>query len=79
MVSYVLSVQERLAKMSELVEELENLKEAQKQQKRGYDSSARTHGFWRQSPGLTTVCYQQAVGELARPLWSDETDARWYL
>eukprot|EP00731_Ephydatia_muelleri_P008113 Em0004g451a len=42
-VSYVLDVQEKLARMSELV--VDNLKEAQKQQKRWYDSNARMREF----------------------------------
>ena len=42
-VSYILDVQEKLARMSELV--VDNLKEAQKQQKRWYDSNARMREF----------------------------------
>ena len=42
-VSYVLLVRERLSKMTELVQK--NLSKAQQQQKRWYDSNARSHEF----------------------------------
>ena len=42
-VSYVLLVRERLSKMTELIQK--NLSKAQQQQKRWYDSNARSHEF----------------------------------
>ena len=43
MVSFVLTIQERLAKLKDLVQE--NLEEAQKTQKTWYDRHARTREF----------------------------------